>query len=497
MTRLSRTLLSLLALTLATCAHLRGGDPSLARIQHIVVIYAENRSFDNLFGFFPDADGIRNATPDLYLQTDLDGKALPTLPAVWKENTPEPEPDPNYPTNPPNRPFRIDDPGAPKRSLGDPTRDLVHRFYQHQEQLDHGKLDHFAAVSNAGGLVMGYYDGSKLEMWSIAHEYTLADHFFMGAFGGSFLNHFWLVCACTPEFFDAPGDMRARLDRDGRLFPADGNPFTSPLAGPPAFADGAVTPDGYAVNTLQPPYQPSAIPPAPGGDRRIADPCKHPLPPQHAKTIGDTLTAAGRQWAWYSGGWDAALADPRVIYNTKPGSPDFQPHHQPFNYFANYAPGTRARAEHLKDGGEFLAAIDDGSLARLDVAFYKPQGNLNEHPGYTDVMSGDKHIADVIHRIERSSIWPSTVVIVTYDENGGFWDHVAPPAGDRWGPGSRIPTIVISPFARRGKVDHTPYDTTSIAKFITRRFGLEPLPGVRAGAGDLTNALELGEAKSY
>ena len=81
-------------------------------------------------------------------------------------------------------------------------------------------------------------------------------------------------------------------------------------------------------------------------------------------------------------------------------------------------------------------------------------------------------------------------VIVTYDENGGFWDHVAPPKGDRWGPGTRIPAIVISPFAKRGYVDHTSYDTTSIIKFITRRFALEPLPGVRANAGDLTNAFE-------
>lgn len=94
------------------------------------------------------------------------------------------------------------------------------------------------------------------------------------------------------------------------------------------------------------------------------------------------------------------------------------------------------------------------------------------------------------------------VVIVTYDENGGFWDHVAPPTGDRWGPGSRIPTIIVSPFAKKGFVDHTPYDTTSILRLITRRFGLPVLPGIRARdesvkanggqpLGDLTNALNL------
>ncbi len=82
------------------------------------------------------------------------------------------------------------------------------------------------------------------------------------------------------------------------------------------------------------------------------------------------------------------------------------------------------------------------------------------------------------------------VVIVTYDENGGYWDHVAPPKGDRWGPGTRIPTIIVSPWAKRGYIDSTPYDTTSILKFITRRFALEPLPGVRANMGDLTNAFD-------
>jgi phospholipase C len=87
------------------------------------------------------------------------------------------------------------------------------------------------------------------------------------------------------------------------------------------------------------------------------------------------------------------------------------------------------------------------------------------------------------------------VVIVTYDENGGFWDHVPPPSGsgsaDRFGPGTRIPTVIVSPFARRGYIDHAAYDTTSILKFVTRRFKLEPLPGVRENAGDLTPALDI------
>ena len=81
------------------------------------------------------------------------------------------------------------------------------------------------------------------------------------------------------------------------------------------------------------------------------------------------------------------------------------------------------------------------------------------------------------------------VIIVTYDENGGFWDHVAPPSGDRWGPGTRIPTILISPWVKQDFVDHTAYDTSSILKLITKRFSLTPLEGVRQKAGDFTAAL--------
>ncbi|HMA90035.1 MAG TPA: alkaline phosphatase family protein, partial [Burkholderiales bacterium] len=251
-------------------------------------------------------------------------------------------------------------------------------------------------------------------------------------------------------------------------------------------------------NTSQPPYQPSGIPPAPNDSRELADATRFPATPFHEKTIGDTLSARGVSWAWYAGGWNAALADGRqdpkvkrsVIYNRAAGSPIFQPHHQPFNYYARFAPGTADRAEHLKDESDMLAAIDKGALPQ--VAFFKPAGRYTEHPSYTDVVSGDLHLNEILEKLRNSPQWPHMAVIVTYDENGGFWDHVPPPSGpgwsDRWGPGTRIPALIISPYARRGYVDKTPYDTTSILKFVTERFGLEPLPGVRAKAGDLTNA---------
>jgi acid phosphatase len=349
---------------------------------------------------------------------------------------------------------------------------------------------------------MGYYDGSSMAMWQLAREFTLADHFFMGTFGGSFMNHVWLACGCVAQYPDAPDALKSRLDDQGRLLRKAGSP-ASALGGPMQWeSDGAVTPDGYAINTMQPPYQPSGIAPAAGGDPQLADPStRRSLPPQEAPTIGDRLTERSIRWVWYSGGWTQALADSSqpggtsrgVIYSGKPGTVDFQPHHQPYNYFRRYAPGTTERREHLKDLSDLLADIEHGRLP--EVAFYKPVGDQNQHPGYTDVLSGDRHIADLIQKIRASAAWASTLIIVTYDENGGFWDHVPPPSGpgygDRWGPGTRVPAILISPLVKKGYVDHTPYDTGSIQRLLERRFALVPLPDARTKLGDLTGALDV------
>lgn len=507
---MKRSIVSLATLTTALTglplAHAQA--QTLDVIQTVVVIYAENRSFDNLYGHFPGANGLQNVTPEIARQVDRDGTPLQELPAVWgglTEKGVTPPVTQAQTEHLPNAPFAIDDEKGFNQPLSVATRDLWHRFYENQMQIDGGRNDKFAAFADSGGLVMGYYDGSKLPLWPIARKYTLADNFFQGAFGGSFSNHFQLACACTPYYPSADKspakDLISAVEPDGvTLTPAVNGP-KSAIEGPPKFVNSNnLSPDFYAINTMQPPYQPSANKPAPNGDPRFADPEKpNTLPPQHDITIGDLLSLKGVSWAWYAGAWQAAL-------DCKGGAPlpNFQFHHQPFNYFVNYAPGTKAREDHIRDGGingeAFIKAIDDGKLPQ--VTFYKPQGNLNEHPGYTNVMDGDNHIAELIAHLEKSPQWAHMLVVVTYDENGGFWDHAAPPKADRWGPGTRIPAIIVSPFAKTGYVDHTLYDTTSILRFITRRFELPKLHGLsvrdealrRNGEpplGDLTEALNL------
>lgn len=479
----------------------------LEAIETVVVIYAENRSFDHLYGYFPAANGLQNLGPADFLQTDRDGSILPRLPPIWGGLTVKGQDSSvseAQTRNLENRPFAIDDPKGLNTPLGIATHDPIHRFYQNQMQINGGKNDRFVAYSDVGALAMGYYDGAKLPMWSLAQRYTLADNFFMAAFGGSFLNHFWLICACTPFYPDADrSPARGRIsavENDGVTLSLAADSPRSALDGPPRFVrDGALTPDFYAVNTMQPPYQPSAVGRPANGDSALANPASPGvLPPQTQTTIGDLLSTKGISWAWYAGAWQAALEGRRID-----PEPYFQPHHQPFNYFASLAPGTAMRAMHLRDGGidgrGFLRDVEAGRLPQ--VTFYKPQGNLNKHAGYGDPMTGDSHIADIVAHLERSPQWPRMLVIVSYDENGGFWDHARPPKGDRWGPGNRVAALVISPFAKRGVVDHTFYDTTSIPRFITRRFDLPMLVGLRGRdaalaanghppPGDLTDALE-------
>ncbi|MBU3076651.1 acid phosphatase [Sphingomonas quercus] len=493
-----------------------------AHIDTVVVIFAENRSFNNLFAGFPGLEQPLSAVPpERFLQRDRDGRVLDKLPKIWEGLVPQEQvvehrtfrigPDDLAPL--PNAPFALSTPEGDPLPHGVVTRDLIHAFYNNQLQINGGRNDGFVAWGDSGALVMGHYGdcSANLRLWQLAREFTLCDNFFMGAFGGSFLNHQYLVAAQPPYYPNAdrspardrvtqlddasPRGIRPKLHKDS---PA------SAMDGPPAFVPNSITPDFWAVNTMMPPYAPAPkLDPARPDHADATSPVT--VPPQRHKMIGDVLSARGVDWAWYAGGWGETLKG----LNTErafPARPNFQYHHQPLNYFASLAPGTAARDRHLRDGGVgetartnlFLADVEAGKLP--PVTFYKPQGNLNMHAGYSDVDAGDRHIAGVVDALRKSPQWDKMLIVVTFDENGGWWDHVAPPKGDRWGPGTRVPAIVISPHARHGEVDHSIYDTGSIARFITRRFGLERLPGliereramVAAGGpapGDLTNAL--------
>jgi len=529
----------------------RGSDSDrLARIQHIVVIYEENHSFDNLYGSWEGVNGLTSATPQRKTQVNQAGVPFTCL----KQN------DVNL-TSPPllatcsdtttaspfvsrffNEPFTIDDyipataatcpNGLPNGARGGCTKDLVHRYYQEQYQLNNGRQNRYVTGSDSIGLTMGVYRTSDLPIYQFLHadghpHYAIGDAFFQSAFGGSFLNHQWLIAAATPVWPDAVNDGSGNDLHS--VVDATGMPVSYPLY---ASASGTAvkdlqltasckpapgrgpTPAGvvcgdYAINTIQPISQPFS--PGTALARR--------LPLQTAPTIGDRLSGAGVDWAWYSGGWSNAngnvnargwtngagptCSDPNAFTNaTWPNCPDklFQFHHQPFNYYAAYAPGTAARTAHLRDEEEFLELANSSTdVCKLKpVSFVKPVGVENEHPGYASESVGSDHLVDLLEALTNSRCAKDTLVIVTYDEFGGQWDHATPPGQggtpgvhDIWGPGTRLPLLVISPFLRGDfVVDHAPSDTTSILATIERRFGLAPLTSRDAAVRDLSTVYD-------
>jgi phospholipase C len=481
---------------------------SLAQVNHIVVLYLENHSFDNLLGSWPGADGLADGggVP----QIGADGTAYASLPQYAA-----------YPTGVEslagsqiaNGPFDLT--GYFQEASF--TNDLLHRFYQEQLQINGGKMDSYVLYNDeSAGQSMGYWPTMSLPvpqwMQSHADKVTVCDHFFHAAFGGSFLNHFWLIAAQGPTYPNYPTNagLAAVVNASGNI---TGTPDTTAIPAGSVITtstnDGELTPDGHAVNTAYSVNEPHPAKYDAKGASTVAL-----IPQQTFTTIGDLLDTAGVPWAWYAGGWNAALevagitsvgtaSGPGVAPSADGiGAYAFEYHHQPFVYFENWggtannggvgtkAPNGKWAANHnLEDEQDFINAAAAGKLP--PVSFVKPL--YDEHPNYTTESDSQIHTVDLINDVMNGPNGSDSVIIITYDENGGFADHVAPPQTDKWGPGTRVPAIVISPFAKGG-VDSTTYDTTAILTLIEKRFGLPTLTSRDAAQADLSaNTLKLAQ----
>jgi phospholipase C len=579
----------------ATPGDAKGGEHKLRDVKHIVVIYEENHSFDNLYGGWEGVRGLTDADAahttqlgqtgpssfapfECLYQDDANLQAQSTAnPSAPLSDTCDNTTGGSFPSHFANAPFSIDDylspddvtcppvlsafsfpnglrkgginpatgqvvPGA--RS-GGCTRDIVHRFYHEIFQLNGGQQNRYALGSDAAGLVMGTYDTTELPVYRYLHQpghpkYAILDNFFQAAFGGSYLNHQWLIAAASPVCNAANGcpanATHSVLDRNGvpvatsppvsNRPPGMGALYTSPDSG---LVNGVLTQScglpttiagfacgDYSVNTQTPAFQPTS---------NFAP----RLPAQTNPTIGDRLNGAGVDWAWYSGGWSNANGDvgaPGWTNGTAaaptptgcsdlnvdptvaawPECPDnlFQYHHQPFNYYAAFSTQTPAglanRAAHLRDEQEFIQDAD-GSTSHCNlkpVSFIKPIGEENEHPGYASEPDGSDHLVDLLQSIENSKCKENTLVLVTYDEFGGQWDHVSPPGQgndngphDQWGPGTRIPALVLGPHLKGPfVVDHTEYDTTTVLSTIEQRYGLAPLSSRDAAMNSLASVFD-------
>jgi phospholipase C len=602
----------------------KGDEKKLQEIKHIVVIYEENHSFDNLYGGWEGVNGLGSAdtahtqqvaqtasstftTPFQCLYMDdvnlqAQSTANPSAPLSATCPTPSTQdtttPGSPFPSHFVNAPFAIDDylqPGdhtCPKALQafnfangvsknarntdgsyvglpGGCTRDIVHRFYEEQFQLNGGQQNRYVLGSDAAGLVMGTYNTQALPIYQYLHaehhpHYAILDNFFQAAFGGSFLNHQFLIAAapptCTPSA-TVTCPAHAVLDSNGfttavspptsnqppglhALYTSPGNPALTALnngavtqaCGLPSTIAGLACGDAV-VNTTQPIDRPHGA----FGSR---------IPRQTNPTIGDSLNGANIDWAWYAGGWsnaDGRIGDPGWTNGTSPETnattptdcydPDadqsvvtatgehisqwpycpnnlFQYHHQPFNYFADFSrtlpngdpnpAGVANRIAHLRDEQEFIQ-LAQGSTKHCNlrpVSFIKPIGQENEHPGYASESGGSSHLVSLLEDIENSKCAKNTMVIVTYDEYGGQWDHVSPPGQgnnngphDQWGPGTRIPALVLSPHLKgHFVVDSTEYDTTSILATIEQRYELDPL-GLTTRDGQVNSLSNVFDAK--
>ena len=438
-----------LCLTVGACGGC-GGDAAPraadAPIDHIVVLFLENRSFDHLFGTYPGADGLAGYRGR---QTDRSGMAYVTLPQPLGRDG---KPDPRFPANLDNAPFPM------LKFVGalDPTNNPVHRFYHMQRQYGAGAdglpMGRWVAEGTSGGATMGYYERRAIPVqWRLAEEFVLLDRYFQGIHGGSFANHFYLISGAVARYPDAPTSLRAEVRSDGQVL-----------------KDGEVDPEGYVVNNLDPPYPPQRV------DHILRE-------PQTVPTIADRLDAAGVTWRWYATGWGAGAGAVQE---------GMVPHHNPFQYVKRIMETQDGRA-HIADASEFVPALRGRTLP--SVAFVKPHWRDNAHAVSSTVGAGDQWIGAVMREIMASAYWPRMAVVITYDEGGGWFDHVRPPVVDRFGPGTRVPTLVVSPYARRGLVAHGQYDHASILKLIEWRFGLEPLTARDRAAAAFLEAFDFSQ----
>jgi phospholipase C len=386
-----------------------------------------------------------------------------------------------------NRPFHL---GAYVSAEDNVPFDPMHAFYHMFAQINRGHMDRFVALAEVGkhefigtgrvptslqrllaastpsGVVLGFYNREDLPGYhALADEYVLCDHFFQAMSGGSTGNALYLVAARSCQ-----------------------------LATRPAASDSAA---------VEPPYDERGVllndvPPVNGPTETYMGPIDLCPPPEQQTnaTIGDRLHAAGLSWAWYNEGWNTVKpwalktafgpGDGSIVVDTPLG---YVPHHNPFQYFPTWF--DNVRAGRMRDAEDFLEDLRADRLP--EVCLLKATASHDEHPADSAPRWGERWVLQLLRALGESRAWQRSLVVITYDEGGGFWDHVAPPNPDAYGCGTRVPALVISPWARRGYIDHRIADTTSILALIEARFGLTPLTARDAAAYNLLDGLDFSQ----
>jgi phospholipase C len=451
-------------------------------IQHLVVIFQENVSFDHYFGTYPVAT---NPAGEPKFRGAANTPFVNGLTSGLLTNNPN--------LNPANgagasNPFRLDRSQAA-------TADQDHNYLDEQAAFDAGLMDLFPThAGNGKNLVMGYYDGNTVTaLWNYAQFFAMSDNSFSTTFGPS-----------TPGLLNLTSGQT-----NGAINILNG--LADEVSGGP---DGSFTVIGD---------------PDPTGD--VCSNSTRNQVQMSGPNIGSLLSTSGITWGGFMGGYDLTIVNPNLTTGCKRSSTslagttgDYIPHHAFFNYYPSTANpnhtrpasiseiGNNGPANHQYDINDFFAAVTAGNFPA--VSFLKAPAYQDGHAGYSDPLDEQTFIVNTINFLELQPSWSSTAVVIMYDDSDGWYDHVMGPimntstgtadaltgtgacgtaatalpgvnpaanphALGRCGYGPRQPLIVVSPWARQNFVDHSVTDQTSIIHFIEDNW----LGGQRLGSG--------------
>ena len=523
---LTAAALALLALGPSTAAQPAPTTP----IEHLIVVIGENLSFDNLFGTYQPKSGGRvhnllsqdivnrdgspgpNFAQAAQRRAEVRGSyavtpriigtygELPRPGTTYATGRPRYVPDRRFPAQLPNGPFQITkfvDYTAP---VGDP----IHRFFQMWQQVDGGRRDLFvwvaetsgegsqnrtdpAAGTNQGAVAMGFYNmaaGDAPYFRQLADDYALSDNHHQPVMGGTGANFQALATGHAIAYWEngALGTPPANQIENPNPRPGTNNWYThsgyrsgsyTECSDPDhpgvmsiraylaslsyrSFNDGNCEAGAYyLVNNYNPGFL-SAGEPAPLG------PKVYRVPPQAQPTIAEALSAKGVSWKWYSGGRDGA-----ALTKEYSGVSD------PLTYSS--AIMTSTMRSNLQDHAALFHDIETvGNMPA--VAFVIPPNSGSGHPASSTLSRYEEFVRQLVVKVQSNPVlWAKTAILVTVDEGGGYWDSGYIQILDAFGDGTRIPLIAVSPFARKGLVDHTYTDHVSILKFIEANWRLAPL----------------------
>jgi phospholipase C len=423
----------------------------------------------------------------------------------------------------PPGPFQLQ---GPNITDDDYTGDMTHRFFQAAQQQDcslanatkanpTGCLNDlfafvmasYSATNKSEGNEMGFYNAEQDEVTllkQLADRFTLSDNFHQSFLGGTAANH--AMFGTADAIFWSDGNGNAATPPASAIanpnpaagtvnqYTVDGNfvncsdfnqpgvaPIVRYLNGLPYAAEPNCEENHYyMVNNVNPGYLPNgALANGEGG-----------IPPSPRKTVGDELIANNIPWAYYGGSYnDAAILSNEAVA-ANPANPNLtaaalaDPAHalgiaycqicNPFQYATSIMANATVRTAHIKDTVDLIAAIQNDTVP--SVAIGKPDGLLDGHPQSSKIDLFEAYVQHLLDALEANpKLKAETVVFITWDEAGGYWDSGFVQPIDFFGDGPRIPLLVLSPYSTGGKVNHAYADHVSLLKFIERNWQLEPL----------------------